>query len=113
LSFEDASRAIAEWARVLKRGGCLIVTCPDVTAVALLWIKLAFRNVVRRCAEERDYARKMLFGSQEHAGMFHRSGYDRQLLSQLLSQHGLNVEFAHTPYPRRSTPSLLVIARKI
>jgi len=113
LSFEDASQAIAEWARVLKKGGYLIITCPDMTAVALHWVKLAFRHLVMRCSEERNYALKMFYGSQEHAGMFHRSGYDRHILSHVLSQHGLNVEFAHTPYPRRTTPSLLVIAKKV
>ncbi len=112
LSFEDASRAIAEWSRVLKKGGYLIITCPDITAVALHWVKLAFWRSVGRCIEERSYALKMFYGSQEHSGMFHKSGYDRYILSHILSQHGLYVEYTHTPYPRRMTPSLLVIARK-
>ncbi len=113
LSFEDASDAIAEWARVLKPGGYLIITCPDMTRVALHWVKLALLRLVGRGSEERNYALKMFYGSQEHVGMFHRSGYDRHVLSQILLLHGLNVEFAHTPYPRRTTPSLLVIAKKL
>ncbi len=112
LSFADAATALAEWARVLKPGGYLVLTCPDLGMVASRWRRLAIWHRVRACKYERDYALKMLFGSQEHEGMFHRSGYDRSYLSEMLASHGLIVEFSYSPYPRRLTPSLLVIARK-
>ncbi len=112
LSFVEAAGAVAEWSRVLKPGGYLVLTCPDLGRVASRWGKLAWWHRLRACNYERDYVLKMLYGSQEHQGMFHKSGYDRAHLSELLANHGLIVEFSFTPYPRRQTPSLLVIARK-
>lgn len=105
LSFDEAERAIAEWCRVLKVGATLVITCPDLPEVLRLWLSSS-RHADRR------YASRMIYGSQEHPGMFHRSGYDRRHLRELLDQCGFDVEFTYSPYPKRPTPSLLVIARK-
>src|SRR3989338_6815966 len=112
LSFEEACRSFQEWGRVLRPGGYLILTCPDLTAVALHWVKLSVKHRFKSYAAKRDYALKMIYGSQERSGMFHRSGYDRFQLETALARHGLAVEFSYPPYPPRSTPSLLIIARK-
>ncbi len=37
LSFKDTETTIKEWARVLKPGGLLVLTCPDITKVLLKW----------------------------------------------------------------------------
>lgn len=112
LSFEEAARAFQEWARVIKPGGYLILTCPDVTALALLWVRRTIQNRFGSRSERRDYILKMIYGSQEREGMFHRSGYDRAQLEKILARCGFGVEFFHTPYPPRTTPSLLIIARR-
>ena len=83
----------------------MIITCPNLDWVARRWVE-------SKDSSEGDYVLKMIFGSQEHEGMFHRSGYNEQRLAALLGAHGFESEFMYTPYPKRTTPSLLVIARK-
>jgi predicted SAM-dependent methyltransferase len=112
LSFADTDNALKEWARVTRPGGYLIVTCPDMTSIAVTLLKLTIRQWGGLYSEKKQYPLKMVYGTQEHEGMFHKSGYNRFTLSRLLARHGFCVEFFYTPYPRRSTPSLLIIAKK-
>jgi predicted SAM-dependent methyltransferase len=112
LSFADAERAVAEWARALRPGGVLVVTCPDLGALCRRWIRQVRWERFRRRPDRLAYTLRMFCGSQENEGMFHRSAYDRKRLEELLARHGIRTEFAYTPYPRRPTPSLLVIARR-
>jgi hypothetical protein len=97
---------------VLKPEGRLIITCPDLTSVARNWLKLAEMHREQRCTEQRREVLKMFYGSQDHAGMFHKNGFDEARMRETLSAHGFAVEFSFTPYPPRPTPSLLTIAIK-
>lgn len=105
LAIEEAKLGIAEWSRVLKKGGYLILTCPNINAVLIKWF-------LARRYWKYEYIIKMIYGPQEHDGMFHKSAYDSKRLRELLQPQGMNVEFTYTPYPHRPTPSLLVIAKK-
>lgn len=106
LSFEESDRAFRELSRVLQDGGHLVITCPDFTRIARRWM--------RQSGEERwSDTIKMIYGSQEHEGMFHKSGYDAARLRSILTNCGFEVLLTYTPYPRRPTPSLLAISRRI
>jgi predicted SAM-dependent methyltransferase len=111
LSLEQVDRALREWARVLVPGGILVMTCPDLLRVCLVYLKHRAINLIRPRDYELEYVIRMLVGSQEHEGMFHKSHYDARRMRKLLPEHGFCVEFTY-PYPRRMTPSLLVIARR-
>jgi predicted SAM-dependent methyltransferase len=105
LSFAEADEALREWARAMKPSGMLVITCPDFEALITRW---------KRSSRQDNWAGtiKMFYGSQEHPGMFHRSGYDRRSLEQLLETRGFDPIFSYSPYPRRPTPSLCLIGRR-
>ena len=112
LSFSDTGKALIECHRVLRPGGLLVITCPDLTRICLRWIMLTILYPFFPLPDKLDYIVKMLVGSQEHDGMFHKNSFDVRRLSRLLTEHGFKTEFSFTPYPHRPTPSLLIISRK-
>ena len=105
LSAAELNRALAEWARVLKPGGLLVVSAPDLETVLKRWLAMSER-------ERWDYGIKMIYGSQEHEGMFHKNGFTPHRLASVLGQAGLYQEWYYRGYPRRPTPSFIAIARK-
>ncbi|MDD5169200.1 MAG: methyltransferase domain-containing protein [Syntrophales bacterium] len=112
LSFSDTAKAMTEWNRVLRPGGLLIITCPDLTRICRKWIMFTILYPFFPLPEKLDYIVKMMVGSQEHDGMFHKNSFDERRLSRLLADHGFKKDFSLAPYPYRPTPSLLMIARK-
>jgi predicted SAM-dependent methyltransferase len=103
LSFEESNRSLAEWHRVLQSGGWIIVSCPDMDRIVRRW------NHRRHQVSD---LLAMIYGSQEHPGMFHRSGYTNELLRSRLEAQQFSVRFAYTPFPPRPTPSLCIFAQK-
>lgn len=112
LSFADTDSALIEWHRVLRNNGLLILTFPDITAISVEWIKYSLVYPLFPRPKHLDYIVKMLVGSQEHEGMFHKNAFDIRRMSRMLLTHGFHVEFTYCRYPRRPTPSRLVVARK-
>lgn len=74
-TFGDAQKAMEEWVRVLKPGGRIRVSVPDVDKV------LASDN-----KKERLF---WLMGGQMHQDDIHKSAYDRERLTALLAQNGI------------------------
>ena len=105
LSAADLQPAIAEWARVLKPGGLLVVSAPDLETVLRRWLAMPH-------AERWNYGIKMIYGSQEHPGMFHKNGFTPERLAEVMKPAGLVQEWFYRGYPRRPTPSFISIARK-
>ena len=73
-TFGDAQKAMEEWSRVLKPGGRIRISVPDVDKVL---------------KDETPHRLFYLMGGQMHADDVHKSAYDRNRLTALMHQNGL------------------------
>lgn len=105
LPIDNVAQAVGEWYRVLEPGGYLVFTCPDFDALARLWTRT--RSEAGRAKVER-----MVYGPQNHEGQFHRSAHTGRSLRRLVQDAGFDVVRSYAPFPNRSTPSQLLVARK-
>ncbi|MEL6376928.1 MAG: methyltransferase domain-containing protein [Pseudomonadota bacterium] len=112
LSLEDAPNALQEWYRVLKPGGFLVISCPDLRKVMWSYLKTSLKHWLQDHSDSLAYHIKMVVGSQENAGMYHKSHYDSRIMREFIEAGGLKVDFMCSGYPSRGTPSLFTIARK-
>lgn len=69
---------LAEFSRVLKPNGKLLILVPDLEYV--LWSFLANPNP--------NWEMDMIFGLQSHEGEFHRTGYTKKILTDYLNEIG-------------------------
>lgn len=112
LSFKQTENAINEWHRVLNKEGLLILSCPDLTKVCMMWLWYTITYPIAPNQEKLDYIIKMFAGPQDYEGMIHKNAFDKRRLKKILEKNGFNVIFTYSPYPSRTTPSLFVIAEK-
>ena len=105
LPMEKADKAISECYRVLKHKGHLIISVPNLEECLKLLLRKSSKNKL-------DHIIKMIYGSQENEGMFHRCGFTPQILSQLLELTGFKILLLKDGIPKRPTPSFLCIAGK-
>jgi predicted SAM-dependent methyltransferase len=73
-TFGEAQTAMQEWSRVLKPGGRIRISVPDVDKVL---------------AGDRETRLFHLMGGQMDADDIHKSAYDRDRLTRLMAQNGL------------------------
>lgn len=111
LTHDDARAALAEWRRVLRPGGTVVLTLPDLDQVVALWQRSDHHT---RYLREQSPIVAMLYGSQEHPGMFHHWGYTQQRLAEELCEAGFAPQpFIAGPYPVvKTTPSMVAIAER-
>lgn len=67
LPLADLNNTLREWVRVLKKGGRMVITCPNFDACAQEWLETPFDP-----ARYGDMA-QVIYGSQIGAGEFHKS----------------------------------------
>jgi predicted SAM-dependent methyltransferase len=73
---------LQEWFRVLKPAGTLHLEVPDLAWCVRAWLD-----------DPGDgFSLDRIFGSQEHEGQYHRTGFTPELLSRKLVETGFRIE---------------------
>lgn len=84
IGIHDLDKTLKEFARVLKKGGKLIIICPDFEKHLKRWLD--------GDAKYRwGFGLKMLLGYQTHEGQFHKNGFTIKRFKHLLPSYGFNI----------------------
>lgn len=81
-SHREVDVVLAEWGRVLKPGGELVIRCPS--------LRLQVKAYVNKIWDA-DIASYMIFGGQTNPGDYHCIGFDEQSIKKHLAQAGFDV----------------------
>lgn len=105
---EESIRTIKEWRRALRVGGYLVISVPDMEEIieVLFQWKPRPKNVW-------ESMMKFVYGWQTNDGDVHKWGYSAEYLMELLKDMGFRVMRVYRGYPRRATPSIMIIAEKL
>jgi predicted SAM-dependent methyltransferase len=93
---------LREWHRLLQPGGKLILRVPDLEWCILNWIQSGKRN---------GWELDTIFGSQEHEGNVHRTGFTPDMLRFYLSVAGFIVDHMQI-IQSHGQPTIEVFAHK-
>ena len=105
LNKTDAKNALSEWRRVLRPGGHMFLSCPDLVA-CVMGLKDAAENV-----DLWDAFARAVYG-EDNPGLLHKHGYSRDALYAAMVAAGYVDVEVKTVIGYRPTPSLLAIGRK-
>lgn len=83
-SFGDGmlARVLSEWFRVLKAGGLLLISVPDLPTLARLYLDPALS------LQERFTVVKMMYGAQSDLFDYHKVGFDEHTLQFFVEEAG-------------------------
>jgi predicted SAM-dependent methyltransferase len=130
LEYEEVQKALVEWHRALREGGHLIIHVPDMEALINMasdWICSKWQSVrimssspgeVQGDTDENIWFNiwvslmNQIYGEQSEPGQYHKWGYCAKYLARLLTEAGFKINKIYRGYPKRPTPTLMVIAEK-
>jgi len=82
LGKNEVSIALKEIYRVLEPKGIFTIIVPDLEWCIRAWLK---------APDKRGFFMDAIFGNQEHAGEFHKTGFTKDSLKKLVEDAGLKV----------------------
>jgi predicted SAM-dependent methyltransferase len=103
LGRDEVPEALAEFYRVLVPSGMLTIDVPDLEWVLAAWLDGRL--------DRWGYGLDAIYGSQEHVGNFHKTGFDLKHLIALVTGAGFEIQSAG-PHLSHGVQSLLVQGRK-
>ena len=74
---------LKEWKRVLRPGGLLLISVPDLRTIFQLYLREELS------LQERWRLTMMIYGAQSDKYDYHKVGFDESLLTHFLHQNGL------------------------
>jgi len=112
LSLKECDDAFQEWFRILKHGAQITIECPDFEELC--------RQFVNADKVDRWYSYqgtwhsliKHFFGNQRTVGQFHKSGYTKERLEDLLTMFGFRRIIFLEEMEYKYSPSIRVQAYK-
>jgi predicted SAM-dependent methyltransferase len=105
---KEADKMLQEWKRVLKVGGYVVISLPDIEMI----IRVMSGNIGIH-GDYDDACMHMFFGRSWDNGMGHKWGYTRLSLIRKLEMNGFKVRKLYRGYPVRPTPNFTVFAEKV
>lgn len=104
LSIKESEEALQEWFRILKHGGKIIIECPDFEALCKEFLDTDKVNRWYSYKTTWHSLIKHFYGNQRSLGQFHKSGYTKDRLKDLLTVYGFrqikfleNIEYKFSP----------------
>jgi len=111
----ESRNVLQEWNRVLKKGGYLVLSVPDMKKIidtSHEWLNADWLDIPP--PKLWDSIMKTIFGWQHVGpGQIHQWGYSPKYLAHRLEKNGFEVKELYSGYPNRPTPNFTVIAVKI
>jgi predicted SAM-dependent methyltransferase len=101
-SYADGRELLKHWYKLLKVGGKLFISIPDLEGSTLM-----FTNA--KDLADKKWAARLLFGSQKNEYGYHKGMYDEEMVSELLEDEGFTVE-SFDPKIKHFYPTIQVTA---
>lgn len=113
LSFKEAEDAFQEWFRILKHGAKITIESPDFEVLCREF--LYTDKVSRWYSYKRTWHPliKHFYGNQRSIGQFHKSGYTKERLEDLLTMYGFRQIKFLKDAEYKFSPCIRVEARKV
>jgi predicted SAM-dependent methyltransferase len=86
IPFREIESTLKEWLRVLKKGGKMVVTCPDFNQLAEQWLSNEFTP------ENYEEMAQGIYGNQSHEYEHHLSPITPQFLRYTMNRLGKDAE---------------------